>query len=166
MGVNIGQAAKASGLSERMLRYFEKQGLVPEPARSEGGYRDYTMSDVTRMRMIALAQDVGLSTDLIRQLLAMMDGGVYDYATTVEIETAAEAELDRKERAFEELRHCIKLRSVPRPLGLLPDQETDAIWQPPAQAREVERPTAPSGEHARNESPHRGPARRGMSLAG
>ena len=63
--MNIGQAAKASGLSERMIRYFEKQRLIPEPARSGGGYRAYGDADVKRMRTIALAQDVGFSTDVI-----------------------------------------------------------------------------------------------------
>lgn len=103
MGVNIGQAAKASGLSERMIRYFEKQGLIPAPERSGGGYRAYSDDDVRRMRTIALAQEVGFPTPVIAQLVSMMDKAKAEQAGS-EADAEALAELDRKSEALAELR--------------------------------------------------------------
>lgn len=101
MGVNIGQASKASGLSERMIRYFEKQGLISTPERSGGGYRSYGEADVRRMRTIALAQDVGFTTEAITRLLSMMDDA---QRADPEAEARAMADLDRREEAIAELR--------------------------------------------------------------
>lgn len=101
--VNIGQAAKASGLSERMIRYFEKHGVIPEPARSGGGYRAYCDEDVSRMRTIALAQNAGFSTGAITRLIAAMEDSQRD----PEVEAEAMAQLDRVEEAVAELRDRI-----------------------------------------------------------
>jgi len=47
--MNIGNAARASGLSAKMIRYYEATGLVPKPTRRESNYRDYDESDVNRL---------------------------------------------------------------------------------------------------------------------
>ncbi|MDX6878014.1 MerR family DNA-binding transcriptional regulator, partial [Klebsiella pneumoniae] len=44
--MNIGQAAKKSGISSKMIRYYEQIGLIPKAIRTDGGYRDYNDSDV------------------------------------------------------------------------------------------------------------------------
>lgn len=131
MGVNIGQAAKASGLSERMIRYFEKQGLIPAPKRHGSGYRSYGDADVRRMRTIALAQDVGFSTTVIAQLVAMMDEAAAEPANP-EVEATALAELDRKTEALQELRGRIaRMTNRARAkLGEI-DVEADIDWGPP-----------------------------------
>ena len=49
--MNIGQASQASGVSQRMIRHYEKIGLVPPPARRRSGYRDYSDADVHRLRI-------------------------------------------------------------------------------------------------------------------
>src|SRR3546814_2057637 len=48
--VNIGAASQASGVSQRMIRHYEKIGLIPAPLRRESGYRDYADADVHRLR--------------------------------------------------------------------------------------------------------------------
>ena len=58
--MNIGAASDASGVSQRMIRHYEKIGLVPAPPR-RGSYRDYADPDVHRLRFIANARDLGLS---------------------------------------------------------------------------------------------------------
>lgn len=128
MDVNIGQAAKASGLSERMIRYFEKQGLIPAPERHGSGYRSYGDAEVRRMRTIALAQDVGFPTTVIAQLVAMMDEASAEPANP-EVEATALAELDRK---TEELRGRIA-RMTDRARAKLGemDVEPDIDWGPP-----------------------------------
>ena len=68
--MNIGAASDASGVSQRMIRHYEKIGLVPAPPR-RGNYRDYADADVHRLRFIANARDLGFPIEEIRTLLGL-----------------------------------------------------------------------------------------------
>jgi len=67
--MSIGQAAGASGVSAKMIRYYEQTGLVPPAERLESGYRVYTDADVHRLRFIRRARDLGFSLAEIDDLL-------------------------------------------------------------------------------------------------
>ena len=67
----IGEAAKASGVSAKMLRYYESIGLIPGAARTEGGYRIYGDREVETLRFIRRARDLGLSIERIRVLVGL-----------------------------------------------------------------------------------------------
>lgn len=69
--MNIGQAAKASGLSAKMIRYYEQSGLIPPAGRSPSGYRDYSGNDVHVLRFVRRARDLGFSVAEIDELLGL-----------------------------------------------------------------------------------------------
>ncbi|PJI87909.1 Cu(I)-responsive transcriptional regulator [Sphingomonas koreensis] len=69
--MNIGRAAKLSGVSAKMIRYYEQTGLIPQPLRQESGYRDYDDADVHRLRFIRRARDLGFAVEQIGDLLGL-----------------------------------------------------------------------------------------------
>jgi Cu(I)-responsive transcriptional regulator len=69
--MNIGETAKASGISAKMIRHYEEVGLVPAAARSESGYRLYSESDVHTLRFIRHARDLGFSIAVIGELVGL-----------------------------------------------------------------------------------------------
>jgi Cu(I)-responsive transcriptional regulator len=106
--VKIGQAASSSGISERMIRHYEKIGLIPPAARRNSGYRDYDDRDVNVLRFIARARDLGFSVDEIRRLLALWHDRGRASADVKALALARAAELQRKERALQEMRRSLE----------------------------------------------------------
>lgn len=71
MALMIGEAARAAGVNVQTVRYYERRGLVPAPARTRTGYRQYGDDAVARLRFIRRAQDLGFSLKEIQDLLGL-----------------------------------------------------------------------------------------------
>lgn len=69
--LTIGQVAKNAGVGVETVRFYERQGLVPQPPRKASGYRQYPEDVVTRLRFIHRAKQLGFSLKEIKELLAL-----------------------------------------------------------------------------------------------
>jgi MerR family copper efflux transcriptional regulator len=69
--MNIGDAAKASGVSAKLIRYYESIGLIPEAGRTASGYRVYTAAEVNTLRFIKRARTLGFSIERIQHLVGL-----------------------------------------------------------------------------------------------
>ncbi|SCW83635.1 Cu(I)-responsive transcriptional regulator [Sphingobium faniae] len=105
--MNIGAASKESGVSQRMIRHYEKIGLIPAPPRRDSGYRDYADADVHRLRFIANARDLGFPIEDIRDLLGLWSNSQRASAEVKALAIARAEELDRKAKALQALRRTL-----------------------------------------------------------
>ena len=69
--VHIGDAARLSGVSAKMVRHYEGLGLLPRVARTDSGYRQYSEAEVHTLRFIKRARDLGFSMDEIGELVGL-----------------------------------------------------------------------------------------------
>ena len=69
--MNIGQAAAASGVSAKMIRYYEEVGLIRPPLRAQNGYRSYEKSNIHELKFIRRARDLGFTVEQISGLMQL-----------------------------------------------------------------------------------------------
>jgi Cu(I)-responsive transcriptional regulator len=106
--MNIGQASKASGVSQRMIRHYEGIGLIPKAARRESGYRDYDDKDVHTLRFIRRARDLGFPIGEIGQLLTLWQDRSRCSSDVKTLALARAAELERKARELDAMRETLQ----------------------------------------------------------
>ena len=105
--MKIGEASDATGVSQRMIRHYEKIGLVPGAARRDSGYRDYSPADVARLGFIANARDLGFSTEEIETLLSLWADSARASAEVKSLALAHAETLHRKAEALEAMRSAL-----------------------------------------------------------
>src|SRR5579885_2830245 len=71
--LQIGEVAHLLGITPKAIRYYQKMGLLPEPERSDGGYRLYTANDLLRLLRIRRLQALGLSLKQVKTVLGEPD---------------------------------------------------------------------------------------------
>ncbi|XJZ29102.1 Hg(II)-responsive transcriptional regulator [Bacillota bacterium Lsc_1132] len=73
MGYRAGEIAKLCGVNKETLRYYERIGLIPEPSRTETGYRMYPENTVNRILFIKRMQELDFTLNEIDKLLCVVD---------------------------------------------------------------------------------------------
>jgi MerR family copper efflux transcriptional regulator len=105
--MTIGGLSKATGIGIDAIRFYEKTGLLPKPARRESGYREYTDEDRQRLAFVARARELEFSLDEITELLRLRTPGS-DGVPKVRrlVQTKLEG-LDKKIRELRQLRRAL-----------------------------------------------------------
>jgi len=110
---NIGEAARRSGVSARMVRHYEGLGLLPAVARTESGYRQYTEADIHTLRFVKRSRDLGFSMDEIAELVGLWHNRRRTSASVKRIAQKHLGELEQRiadmqamQRTLSHLVHC------------------------------------------------------------
>lgn len=104
--LTIGKAAKQAGVGIDTVRFYEREGLLPEAQRTQSGYRLYSPDDVDRLRFIRRAKTLGFSLEEIAELMDLNSGG----SSRASVKRVAEnrlADLDQKLRELNAIRDAL-----------------------------------------------------------
>lgn len=116
--LTIGQVARSAEVGVETVRFYERQGLLEEPARKESGYRQYDEGIAARLRFIRRAKELGFSLKEIKGLLALR---VDPTTTCAEVRSKAAAKLadvEEKIQALQRIKKAlVKLTTVCRGRG-------------------------------------------------
>lgn len=94
--MRVGELAKRLDLNAQTIRYYERIGLLPEPERTESGYRAYGEGDERRLRFIKNARNVGLKLGEIQEILAFHERGEAPCAYVTETMARRAREIERQ----------------------------------------------------------------------
>ena len=106
--VAIGAAARASGVSAKMVRHYEALGLLGAVARTDAGYRQYTPADVHTLRFIKRARDLGFSMAEIAELVSLWHDHQRASADVKRIAQTHVAELEKRIQAMQDMRRTLQ----------------------------------------------------------
>ncbi len=100
------ELANKAGVNKETIRFYEKKGLLFDPIRTDGGYRQYSQKDFDRLVFIKNAKELGFALSEIKELLAIADGDIYKCSDVRQI---AESKLDH---ISNQMKHLKKLKTA------------------------------------------------------
>nr|BFD67520.1 Cu(I)-responsive transcriptional regulator [Bdellovibrio sp. HAGR004] len=105
--MNIGQAAKASGVNAKLIRHYESIGIIPKASRSESGYRKYSESDVYTLCFVKRARTLGFSMKDIKKLVSLWRNRSRKSSDVKALTLAHVRELEDKIQALQSIRNTL-----------------------------------------------------------
>ncbi|SHF37660.1 MerR family transcriptional regulator, mercuric resistance operon regulatory protein [Modicisalibacter ilicicola DSM 19980] len=112
MSLRRGELAKRTGCNIETIRYYERIGLLPDPPRSENGFRSYEERHLTRLTFIRRARELGFTLEEVQDLLRLVDGGNYTCAQVQELALRHADEIQRKIDDLHRMQHALKEMSA------------------------------------------------------
>ena len=106
--MKISQLAKITGVSAKMIRYYESIGLIPEASRHSNGYRNYHDHDIERLQFIAQARQLGFSLEKIAILLQLQQNQDRHSADVKQIAEQHVAILNAKIQQLQEMKQQLE----------------------------------------------------------
>ena len=94
--MQIGELARTTSTKVETIRFYEKIGLLPEPARTSGNYRDYGPDHLARLSFVRRARDLGFTLDQVRELLTLSDDKSRPCGAVDSVARAHLAQIDQK----------------------------------------------------------------------
>jgi Cu(I)-responsive transcriptional regulator len=104
-GLTIGKIAKSAGVGIETVRFYEKQGLLDPPQRTESNYRIFPEEEITKLRFIKRAKALGFSLVEIRDLLSLRHD---PQATKADVKQRAEAKIKDIKQRIQDLKRMLK----------------------------------------------------------
>ena len=105
--MNIGQAAKLSGVSAKTIRYYEGIGLIAPASRTESGYRRYSDSDVQTLRFVERSRSLGFSVEDVGKLLSLWSNKRRQSASVKALAQKHIDAINKKVRELETMRDAL-----------------------------------------------------------
>jgi Cu(I)-responsive transcriptional regulator len=102
--MKIGELASATGTKVETVRYYEKIGILPPPARSPANYRSYDVDHLARLSFIRRARELGFTLEAVRELLTLSDDKNQSCEAVDRVARSHLGEIDRKIADLAELR--------------------------------------------------------------
>ena len=103
--MNIGQAAKISGVNAKLIRHYESIGIIPKASRSDAGYRTYSESEVHILSFVKRARTLGFSMKEIKKLVSLWRN---KSRASAEVKAMATKHVEEMEKKVTELQAMVK----------------------------------------------------------
>lgn len=108
MPLRRGELARRAGCNIETIRYYEHIGLLPNPPRSDNGFRSYEERHLSRLAFIRRARELGFTLEEVRGLLRLVDGGHYTCAQVQELALRHAEEIQRKINDLHRMKNALR----------------------------------------------------------
>lgn len=106
--MNIGYAAKASGVNSKMIRHYESIGIIPKASRADSGYRVYTENDIYILAFVKRSRSLGFSMKEIKKLVNLWRNKSRASSDVKALALEHIRDLDKKIQELEEIRNTLR----------------------------------------------------------
>jgi Cu(I)-responsive transcriptional regulator len=106
--MNIGEAAAAAGVTPKMMRHYETLGLIPQPGRSDAGYRLYGEREIAMLRFIRQSRSLGFSMEQIESLMSLWRDPSRQSSDVKRVALGQLSELEQRQRELDQMRSTLQ----------------------------------------------------------